>query len=256
MSDLSLGSLFFLAMVAFLAGIIDAISGGGGLLTLPTYLLIGIPGNLISGTNLSSSIPGALVAAVRFTKGGKAHIKSALIGGPMAIVGAILGARLNLFIPAHIIEYIVMILVPIIGVIVMLKPTLGNENQVHTLSQGHICIRALLIGFFIGGYNGFIGAGAGTFYLLAFAVFLKLDLVTASGTTKVCGLFSVFAAVVTYGASGAILWDVAIFVAVFHMSGNYIGAGLALKKGAKVIRPMFILALALLTLRMAVSVLG
>lgn len=254
MVDMSVGSWCFLAVVAFLAGIVDAVSGGGGLLTLPTYLLIGVPGHLISGTNITSSITGALIAAIRFAKGGKIHMQSAIVSGLVATAGGVLGAKLNLFIPEEAIEWVVMALVPIIAVVVLLKPAMGADNAIHTLSKRKILVSSLTIGFFLGIYNGFIGAGCGTFFLLAFAMVLKLDLVTASGNAKICGLFATIAAMVTYAMSGAVLWHMALFVTVFHTSGNYVGAGLALRKGAKIIRPMFILALLLLSVRMAYSI--
>ena len=97
------------------------------------------------------------------------------------------------------------------------------------------------------------GAGGGTFILLSFALLNKLDLITASGNTKVCSSVASVSAAITYACSGAVVWQVVLPAALLNLLGNYIGAGLALHKGAKVIRPMFLVVLLMLLVRLAVS---
>ena len=234
----------------FLAGIIDAVSGGGGLLTLPAFLLAGIPPHLVSGTNIASCAMGAVVSAGRFFHGGKVYLPTALIACPVTVLGAFLGARLNLFVPEHILQIVMLALIPLVAVVIFLKRDLGEENHVEDLSRRRQVVSALLIGSVLGVYNGFIGAGAGTFLILAFSAFNKLDLVTANGNAKICGICASLSAAVTYALSGAVLWPLALACVGFNILGNYLGAGLALKKGAKIIRPMFFAILALMFVRM------
>ena len=111
----------------------------------------------------------------------------ALITCPVTILGAYLGARLNLSIPGGL-EIMILVLIPLVAAVVLFKRDQGKENHVDELSLRRQTVTALLISSVLGVYNGFIGAGAGTFLMLAFAAFNKLDLVTASGKTKICSI--------------------------------------------------------------------
>ena len=128
---------------------------------------------------------------------------------------------------------------------------LGNRSD--ELTTGQQVAVALFIGLIWGTYTGFYGAGSGTFILLSFALLNKLDLVTASGNTKVCASVASLTAAITSALSGAVVWQVVLPAALLNILGNYIGAGLALHKGAKVIRPMFFVVLLMLLVRLAVT---
>ncbi|MCD7762772.1 MAG: sulfite exporter TauE/SafE family protein [Lachnospiraceae bacterium] len=228
---------------------IDAVSGGGGLLTLPTFLLIGFPVHLVAGTNQCACLLGAVTALIRYMRGGKIYWFTAILSAVNAVIGSLLGARLNLLIPEEYLRYIMLLMLPVVAVLILVNKDFGKENRIDTLSKKQMIIRSVLIGLFLGAYIGFYGAGGGTFVLLSFAVFLKLDLVGASGNAKVCGTAATFTASLTYALSGMVVWNAVVCASVFNVAGNYLGAGLALKKGAKVIRPMFILVLILLFVR-------
>ena len=237
----------------FLAGIIDAVSGGGGLLTLPTFLLLGFPVHLIAGTNQCSCCAGSLISLGRFAKSGRIYWKTAAISAPVSLLGSILGARLNLWIPERYLQIMMMVLLPIAAATLLLNRDFGLENRSDELTTGQQVAVALLIGLIWGTYTGFYGAGSGTFILLSFALLNKLDLVTASGNTKVCSSVASLTAAITYALSGAVVWQVVLPAALLNILGNYIGAGLALHKGAKVIRPMFFVVLLMLLVRLAVT---
>ncbi len=237
----------------FLAGIIDAVSGGGGLLTLPTFLLMGFPAHLVAGTNQCSCCVGSLISLGRFAKSGRIYWKTAAIAAPVSLLGSILGARLNLMIPERYLQIVMLILLPIAAVVLLLNRNFGLENHADELTCRQRVAVALFIGLVWGAYTGFYGAGGGTFILLSFALLNKLDLVTASGNTKVCSSVASLTAALTYAISGAVVWQVVLPAALLNILGNYIGAGLALHKGAKVIRPMFIVVLLMLLVRLAVT---
>ena len=175
---------------------------------------------------------------------------SALAGAAGALVGAWVGARLNLVMPEQMLYYIMLAVVPVMALFLLFKRDFGQEDQSRGLSRGQLMAMAVGIGLVIGGYDGFFGPGAGTFLMLAFTGLCRFDLLTASGNTKVANSASNLASLVTFALAGKVMWAVGIPAALCGVAGNYVGSGLALKGGAKVIRPMFFVVLLLLLIRL------
>ena len=171
--------------LVFLGGLIDAVAGGGGLITLPAYLLAGLPPHLASGTNKCGNFFGTLIATGRFLKRGDVHLPSALAGGAGALVGAWLGARLNMIMPEQALYYLMLAVVPVMAVFLLFKRDFGTEDRSGELGVGKLVPLSLAIGLVIGCYDGFFGPGAGTFLTLAFTGLCRFDLLTAAGNTKV-----------------------------------------------------------------------
>lgn len=242
--------LMIVCPLVFLGGFVDAIAGGGGLLTLPAYLLAGLPPHMATATNKCSSIFGTGIATYRFMKEKKVYYLVAISSAILALFGSYLGASLNIVLDERYLEWVLVFAIPIIAVIVLLKKEIGKEIQVEQFTKRQLVIRSLEIGFIIGIYDGFLGPGTGTFLILAYCIIMKFDMVTASGNAKVVNLASNFAAFVTFAMHGSILWHIGIVAAVFGIVGNYLGAGLAVKKGARVIKPMFVVVLVLLLTKM------
>ena len=236
--------------LVFLGGLIDAVAGGGGLITLPAYLLAGLPAHIASGTNKCGNMFGTLLSTGRFLKRGDVHIPSALAGMAGALMGAWLGARLNLIMPEQMLYYVMLAVVPVMAVFLLLKRDFGQENRSGELGRGQLMAMALGIGLVIGGYDGFFGPGAGTFLMLAFTGLCRFDLLTASGNTKVANSASNLSSLVTFALAGKVMWSVGIPAALCGIAGTDVGSSLALKGGAKVIRPMFFVVLALLLARL------
>lgn len=236
--------------LVFLGGIIDAVVGGGGLITLPAYLLAGLPAHLASGTNKCGNAFGTFLSTGRFLKRGDVHMPSAIAGAVGALAGAWAGARLNLIMPERILYYVMLAVVPVMAVFLFLKRDFGQEDRSGELNIVQLIVMALGIGLVIGGYDGFFGPGAGTFLMLAYTGLCRFDLLTASGNTKLANSASNLASLVTFALAGKVLWSVGIPAALCGIAGNYVGSSIALKGGAKVIRPMFFLVLALLLARL------
>lgn len=251
---MDLGELAHIWMIVcplvFLGGVIDAVAGGGGLITLPAYLLAGLPAHLASGTNKCGNIFGVFLSTGRFLKQGDIHIPSAAAGAVGALAGAWVGARLNLIVPEQVLYYVMLAVVPVMAVFLLLKRNFGTEDRSGALSRGQLLVMALGIGLVIGGYDGFFGPGAGTFLMLAFTGLCQFDLLTASGNTKMANSASNLASLITFALAGEVLWSVGLPAALCGVAGNYIGSSLALKGGAKVIRPMFFVVLVLLLARL------
>ena len=240
-------------MAFFFAGIIDSISGGGGLITIPVMLAVGIPVHYITGTNLCSAWIGSGVAAAKFIKSGKIHFKSALLTLPFAMIGSGLGARLNLMMPDRYLKIFMIAAVPVIAVFLFMNKKIGDEDHVDERSLFQIVLWSAVIGIVLGTYMGFYGPGAGLFIMLAYAVFLKLNLVRANGNTRFVIAIAVISSVITYAVSGAVIWKLAAAATVFNIVGSYIGASLAIKNGEKIIRPVMFVVLGLLIVKVIVD---
>lgn len=237
--------------LVFLGGLIDAVAGGGGLVTLPAYLIAGLPPHMASGTNKCGNAFGTFLSTGRFLKRGEVHMPSALAGAAGALVGAWVGAKLNMVMPERVLYYLMLAIVPVMAVFLLFKRNFGTEDHSDEFGRVQLLSMALGIGLCIGAYDGFFGPGAGTFLMLAFTGLCKFDLLTASGNTKLANSASNLASLVTFALAGQVMWVVGIPAALCGIAGNYVGSSLALKGGAKVIRPMFFVVLALLVARLA-----
>ena len=242
--------LIIVCPLVFLGGLIDAVAGGGGLVTLPAYLIAGLPPHLASGTNKCGNAFGTFLSTGRFLKRGDVHMPSAVAGAAGALLGAWVGAKLNMIMPERVLYYLMLAIVPIMAVFLLFRRDFGNENHSDQLGRIQLLFTALGIGLVIGAYDGFFGPGAGTFLMLAFTGICRFDLLTASGNTKLANSASNLASLVTFALAGKVMWTVGIPAAVCGIAGNYVGSSLALKGGAKVIRPMFFVVLILLVARL------
>jgi len=238
----------------FFAGIVDSITGGGGLITIPTMLAVGIPVRFITGTNQCSAWIGTGVAAYKYMRSGNIHLKSALITLPFAVTGAYLGARLNLILPVRYLRVFMLVTVPVIAAFIFANKNLGDTDHIDEKSRVSIVLWSAVIGLLLGGYQGFYGPGAGLFFMLAYAVFLKLNLVKATGNTRFVIAISSIISVSTYAWSGAVIWSLAAAATIFNIAGSYLGAALAIKKGAEIIRPIMVCVVALLLVKLVFDI--
>ncbi len=239
--------------LVFLGGLIDAVAGGGGLITLPAYLIAGLPAHMASGTNKCGNFFGTLLSAARFLKSGRINMASALCAAVGSLIGAFVGTKLNMVMPEEMLSYIMLAVVPVIAVFLAVKRDFGTQDRSGELGERTLLILSAAIGLAVGAYDGFFGPGAGTFLILAFTSICRFDLLTASGNTKVANSASNVASLVTFALAGKVMWSVGIPAALCGIAGNYVGSGLALKNSAKIIRPMFFVVLTLLVIRLAYS---
>lgn len=238
----------------FFAGIVDSITGGGGLITLAVMLTVGIPVHNIIATNQCAAFVGTGVGAYKFLRSGKIHHSSALITLPFAVIGSYCGARLNLLVPDYFLKVFLLVAVPIIAVFVITNKSLGEVDRIDEQSGLSIAVWSAAIGLVLGGYQGFYGAGSGVFFMIAYAALLKLDLVRATGNTRFVLAVASITSVITYTASGAVIWAIALPSAVFYSLGSYLGATLAIKKGAGFIRPVMICVVILLIVKLVYDI--
>lgn len=233
----------------FLAGFVDAIGGGGGLISLPAYLLAGVPIHQTIATNKLSSTCGTALATLRFIKEGLVNWKLALPTIAFAMLGSTMGANLSMTMEEGIMEKVLFVVLPVVAFIV-LNPRIFHDNQgTERILSSKVWITAIVSTFVVGFYDGFYGPGTGTFLIIAFTVLTGLDLRTANAQAKVINLATNITSLVIFLMNGQVVFLLGLAAAACNMAGNYLGAGLALTKGSRITRPVIILVLLLLFLK-------
>ncbi len=239
----------------FLAGFVDSVAGGGGMISLPAYLLVGLPAHIASGTNKVVNATGTALAAWRYHKTGNTNLRLALVSAVGALIGSAIGTRIALYLDQAILQTIILIALPIVAVILFFKKDFGKEGSLPERNWNRKTEMAVsfAIGLFIGGYDGMIGPGTGTFMLMAFTLVLGMDLLTATGCAKVGNLASNVASAVVWILGGQVMWVLVVPAAACSMLGSYFGTKFAIKGGAKHIRYMIFVVLGLLFAKLLVD---
>ena len=233
----------------FLAGLVDAIGGGGGLISLPAYLLAGVPIHQTIATNKLSSTCGTSLATFRFIKEGLVNWRLAAPTIVFAMLGSSLGANLSMAAPEGVMEAVLFVALPVVAFVV-LNPKIFHDNGARELVLDRKLYGiAVVSSFVIGIYDGFYGPGTGTFLIIAFTVFAKLDIRTSNAQAKVINLTTNITSLVIFLMNGQAIIPLGLAAAVSNMAGNYVGAGLAMTKGSKITRPVIVLVLGLLFLK-------
>ena len=233
----------------FLAGLVDAIGGGGGLISLPAYLLAGVPIHQTIATNKLSSTCGTSLATFRFIKEGLVNWRLAAPTIVFAMLGSSLGANLSMAAPEGVMEAVLFVALPVVAFVV-LNPKIFHDNEARELVLDRKLYGiAVVSSFVIGIYDGFYGPGTGTFLIIAFTVFAKLDIRTSNAQAKVINLTTNITSLVIFLMNGQAIIPLGLAAAVSNMAGNYVGAGLAMTKGSKITRPVIVLVLGLLFLK-------
>jgi len=255
--ELTLLHFLIVCPLVGIAGFFDSIAGGGGLISLPAYFLAGLPPHLAAGTNKFVACLGTLTSTIKYFKSGKVRLFTALCTGVGALIGGAAGAAAALHIPESILHAIILIALPVVAVFLSIKRDFGADGgrDVH-FSPVKTVVIAFLIGLLIGGYDGLVGPGTGTFLIIAYAGILGTDLLTASGCAKVGNLCSNIASLMVYLIGGKVLFALAIPAAAFCMLGNYLGARYAIKGGSKNVKKIMFVVLALLFLKFILELCG
>lgn len=244
---------FVLGTLLFTAGFVDAIAGGGGLISLPAYLIVGLPPHSAIATNKLSSACGTSVAAWRYVRGRKVILKCAVPAAAGALIGSPIGARFALLTDEHALKIILIAVLPVIALFVIFKRNFGEKSREPRIPSYAYAGISLATGLILGAYDGFFGPGASTFLVFAFTALLGQDLISATGNAKIVNLASNVAALATFLLSGTVLVATGLFGAVFNVLGNWLGSGLALSKGPKIVRPIFVAVLALLLAKIVIG---
>ncbi|MBN1776797.1 MAG: TSUP family transporter [Clostridiales bacterium] len=227
--------------LAFLAGFLDSIAGGGGIISLPAYYLAGLPPALAAGTNKLSAMMAAATATFNYARACKVVLR---VGVP-AVLGALLcstlGALTLTALPETTVRILVLCCIPIAAVFTLRKP---KPREGKERSEKAAFLLAFLVGGAVGFYDGLIGPGTGTFLILLFLQLFRMEAVEAGGTAKLVNLASNFAALVSLIFTGHVLFLLGIPAGACGMLGAFLGSKLTIKKGGRLIQGMMLLVLA------------
>lgn len=232
-------NIIFLCMAGMLAAFVDSIAGGGGLISLPAYLLAGVPPHFALGTNKFASTAGSFFSTLGYAKSSKINFRLLKFAVPATILGAILGVQTVLRLSQDFLYPFVSVMILVVGVYTVMKKDLGAVNGFTTITNRKI-IFGTLVGFVFGFYDGFFGPGTGSFLIFIFIRFFKYDFIHASGNSKLINFTSNITSLVMFALNGKINYAIGLPVALFMIIGSNIGTRLAIKNGAKFIRPIFV----------------
>ncbi|PVX31963.1 hypothetical protein C8D76_11712 [Pasteurella langaaensis DSM 22999] len=246
--EISIELIALLAGVAFIAGFIDAIAGGGGLITIPALLMTGMPPALALGTNKLQACGGSFSASLYFIRQRAVNLKEVWLLILMTFIGATVGAILVQITDSSVIKKAIPFLVLMIGLYFLFTPTLGNSDRQQRLSYAAFAFTA---GFGIGFYDGFFGPGTGSLFSLAFVTLLGFNLAKATAHAKVLNFTSNIASFIFFFIGGQMLWSVGIAMMIGQFIGANLGAKMVLSKGKTLIRPMVVIMSFIMTAKMA-----
>lgn len=234
-----INNLVFLCTACFFAAFVDSISGGGGLISLSAYLLSGLPPHLALGTNKFTSCFSTFSSSIKFAQSGKVDFNILKYLLPFSFIGAILGVIAVLSIRSDYLNVIVLVLLLFVGLYSLFSKNVGMEDKFKGISRKNISL-GILLALILGFYDGFLGAGVGAFLIFGFVNIYKVNFVRAGGNCKVMNLVGNIASVLIFAVRGEINYKIGIPVAICMMIGANVGTKVALKKGSKLIKPIFV----------------
>lgn len=250
MEALSLEITLALLAIAFIAGVIDAIAGGGGLITVPALLWSGIPPAQALGTNKLQACFGTLAAVHQYYKKGHINFRALRWAIFWTFLGAALGAVLVQAIDADFLYGLIPILLILVALYFLFSPNLGKTKADPRLSKNSF---ALIVGFSIGFYDGFFGPGTGSFFMAAFVLLAGASLIEATAQTKVLNLTSNLAALLFFTLGDNVLWTIGLMMAAAQILGGYAGAHLAINHGERLIRPLVVIISSAISIKLLIS---
>lgn len=241
--ELELWVIILLSSVYFVAGFIDSIAGGGGLLTVPAFLLTGLPPDLVLGTNKLAASCGMLTALGNYARNGLILWKVLITGLPAVIAGGLLGSWMLLSLNNELLGKILVFLLPF-GLAALLMPTRDRPPRDLNAAALYLYLPALC--FILGMYQGFLGPGNGSFMLLGMHLILGSSLLRASATSKLLNLCATLTALAVFIIRGKVLFLLGLPLIMAGILGNYVGSKTAIKEGSGLVRTILMISLSLL----------
>jgi len=239
-----------------IAGFIDSIAGGGGLISLPAYLISGLPVHICIATNKMSSSMGTAIATAKYALSGYIDWHLAVFCAAASLAGAAMGANLAMLISDSTFRILMLIILPLTALYVLRKKNLFDDGNRVTLSFAHTVILSSAIAFALGLYDGFYGPGTGTFLILLLTRFAHMDLRRANGITKVINLSSNVSSLIVYLLNAQVLLPLGLTAGLFSILGNYLGSRCFTSKGAAIARPVILLVLCVFFIRTVLEMTG
>lgn len=224
--------------LVFLAGLVDAIAGGGGLISLPAYMMAGLPVHFALGTNKFSACMGAAVSMTRYARNGYINWRIGAFCAVCALIGSYIGANLTLLVPERIFKIIMLLLLPFIALYVVKGKSFDTSRE--PLPEGKTVAVGMAAALVIGCYDGFYGPGTGTFLILVFTGLAHMSLSSANGIAKVINWVTNITSMAVFLTNGRVLLPLGLTAGCFSIAGSYIGTRFFDSRGVKIVRPVMI----------------
>jgi uncharacterized membrane protein YfcA len=238
MEKLSVDVLLFLVSAGFISAFVDSVVGGGGLISLPALLMVGINPAIALGTNKMASVMGSCTSTLSFLRSGKIDIKLVKYLFPLSFLGSVAGVFAVQLIPSQFLKPLVVVMLLVVTVYTFTKKDWGNTSTYRGASR-KIFILSSLCAFAFGFYDGFFGPGVGSFLIFSFLL-VGFDFVVAAGNAKALNFASNIAAVITFAYFGSINYLYAIPMGLSMIAGAMAGSSLAIRRGTAYVKTLFL----------------
>lgn len=231
--------IIFLCSAGFLAAFLDAIAGGGGIISVPAYLAIGFPPHYTLGTNKFSASFGGITSTLRFAKSGKVDMKLLKVLLPFTFLGAISGVSIVLILDSSVLKPIVLVLLIGVGIYSLFSKSVGLEDKFQGLNKKNLILGSIFA-FIMGFYEGFFGPGTGSFIIFGLIGIYGFDFVRASGNAKAMNFVSTITSLIIFAINGKVYYLMGIPMSIFMILGANAGSKVAIREGTKFIKPVFV----------------
>nr|WP_207145804.1 TSUP family transporter [Brevibacillus brevis] len=236
---MDLSTIVLLAVFGFVAAFIDSTVGGGGLISLPALLGLGMPPYLALGTNKLAGTISSATSSYTFIKNGKFDKKLMLILFPVSLIGAYFGAKTVLFVPQEFLKVLVVIMMALIFVYTLFNKRFGQDSNYKGLTKFTLGI-GIPFTFLIGFYDGFFGPGTGSFFVFLMVLLFGYDFVIAAGNGRILNLASNISALFVFTMEGKVVFMTGLIMGIAMLLGANLGAKMAIKTGVRYVRPLFL----------------
>ena len=255
-SEYGVITILLLALSAFIAGFIDAVVGGGGLIQTPLLLITfpKLPLPVLFGTNKIAALAGTSIAAFKYAKKITFNYKLLLVIAISCFISSYLGAQIINHIDSNLLKPLILIILIVIAIYTFIKKDLG-AIETKELPLNKQMLYGVCIGLIVGFYDGFFGPGTGSFFVLGFVIVLGFEFVKASAYAKVVNCVTNISALIVFIKEGHYILHLAMLLAIFNIMGSFIGSHLALKKGNGFVRIIFLVIVSIMILKYGYDVL-
>jgi uncharacterized membrane protein YfcA len=251
--DFGIDLLLIMFVVATVAGFIDSIAGGGGLICIPALLWAGVAPTQALATNKLQSSCGSFSASVNFIRKGHVDPRNLTLAIVLTLMGSIVGTTLVQMIDPGILMTLLPVLLILIALYFLFSPRAGDLDAHQLISER---VFAFTAGFGIGFYDGFFGPGTGSFFSIAFVALLGYNMTKATAHTKVLNFVANFAALATFVFGGVVVWKLGLVMAVGQVIGATAGSHMVMKSGSRLIRPLLVIVSIAISIKLIIEQYG